>query len=151
AWLILGDRGGQGRRLAERLSSMGAVCEEVAADALYGGCADGASRAAALTRTLRNAGGRAWAGAVHLYALEAAAAREGAVSDGLDVQVEGACASVLQLAQACAALEPGAAPRVFVVTRGAQPVSGDESYLKPAQATIWGLARTVDLEHPTLP
>jgi acyl transferase domain-containing protein/acyl carrier protein len=38
-------------------------------------------------------------------------------------------------------------PRLWLVTRGTQAVDGCES-LRPAEATVWGLARTFRLEHP---
>lgn len=43
----------------------------------------------------------------------------------------------------------GAVPRLFILTAGAQAV-GDEPLADPAQATAWGLGRTVRHEHPEL-
>ena len=43
--------------------------------------------------------------------------------------------------------EMGVAPRLYLLTRNAQPVSdGDRAY--PSQAVLWGLGRTLALEHP---
>src|SRR5262249_36280755 len=40
-------------------------------------------------------------------------------------------------------------PRLFVVTRNAQPISeGDR--VNPAHAVLWGLGRTLALEHPEI-
>jgi acyl carrier protein/short-subunit dehydrogenase len=39
------------------------------------------------------------------------------------------------------------ATRLWVLTRGSQAVTGNEP-IQPAQAALWGLARTVRLEHP---
>ena len=43
--------------------------------------------------------------------------------------------------------EMGVAPRLYLLTRNAQPVSeGDRA--NPAHAVLWGLGRTLALEHP---
>ena len=58
-----------------------------------------------------------------------------------------ACVALLHLVQALRAL--GAAARVWVVTRRAQPAAAGDP-VNPAAAPVWGLARTVALEHPDL-
>ncbi|MBV9580046.1 MAG: SDR family NAD(P)-dependent oxidoreductase, partial [Chloroflexi bacterium] len=48
---------------------------------------------------------------------------------------------------AAAVTEMGVAPRLFLLTRNAQPVAeGDRA--NPAHAVLWGLGRTLALEHP---
>jgi acyl transferase domain-containing protein/acyl carrier protein len=54
-----------------------------------------------------------------------------------------ACVAVLRLVQALAKAGARNAPRLFLITRGAQ--SG-----AVAQAPLWGLGRTIALEHPEL-
>jgi phthiocerol/phenolphthiocerol synthesis type-I polyketide synthase B len=50
---------------------------------------------------------------------------------------------------AAAATELGIAPRLFLLTRNAQPVDeGDRA--NPAHAVLWGLGRTLALEHPEI-
>jgi len=50
---------------------------------------------------------------------------------------------------AAAAAELGVAPRLFLLTRNAQPVEeGDRA--NPAHAVLWGLGRTLALEHPEI-
>ena len=41
-------------------------------------------------------------------------------------------------------------PRLWVVTRGAQPVSAQQTAVAVQQAPLWGLARVIALEHPDL-
>lgn len=55
--------------------------------------------------------------------------------------------TLVQLSQAISATAPCPAPRVWIVTRAAQPVTGAER-ISIAQAPVWGLARTLALEHP---
>ncbi|WP_082753651.1 type I polyketide synthase [Mycobacterium sp. NAZ190054] len=47
------------------------------------------------------------------------------------------------------ASDPAEAPKLFLLTRNAQPVeAGDRA--NPAQAVLWGLGRTLALEHPEI-
>ena len=62
--------------------------------------------------------------------------------DGID-----ACAGALHVIQAL--LRREAPPQLALVTRGAQ-VLGAADELRPAQASVWGLARALALEHPEL-
>lgn len=143
-WLILADRAGVGSGLARRLEAAGETCRVVLAQDV---CSADARAQRALQRLLEPGGLR---GVVHLHALDMTRWGD-AVGSALDRELEAACGSALELAAACAAAEPTAVPPAWVVTRGARAVSGDESHLEPAQATLWGLGKTVDLEHPTLP
>jgi acyl transferase domain-containing protein/aryl carrier-like protein len=60
-----------------------------------------------------------------------------------------ACAALLDLVQSLARLEAGQRARLHIVTRSAQEVTGTEP-VRPAAAALWGLGRTVALEHPEL-
>ncbi|HME79870.1 MAG TPA: type I polyketide synthase [Mycobacterium sp.] len=50
---------------------------------------------------------------------------------------------------ATAVTEMGVAPRLFLLTRNAQPV-GEGDRANPAHAVLWGLGRTLALEHPEI-
>ncbi|MGO8962191.1 SDR family NAD(P)-dependent oxidoreductase [Mycobacterium sp.] len=61
--------------------------------------------------------------------------------------------SVLHLVQALARADWPASPRLWLVTRGAQVTETAETEAEPvsiAQAPVWGMARTIDHEHPEL-
>ena len=60
-----------------------------------------------------------------------------------------ATSTVLQLAQTLAEAG-GAAPRLWLVTRGAQPAEGDGSPVVATQASLWGLGRVIARESPAL-
>jgi len=47
-------------------------------------------------------------------------------------------------------VECGGRARLWIVTRGAQPVRGAISEAGVSQATLWGLARGVEVEHPDI-
>ncbi|MFF9017390.1 type I polyketide synthase [Streptomyces sp. NPDC014870] len=67
--------------------------------------------------------------------------------------------ATLLMIQACAdaaapegafAPEGAAAPRLWLLTQGAVATGGQDLTADPAQAQVWGLARTAALEHPRL-
>ncbi len=135
-WLILADRAGTGEALADALRSRGARCVvEPPRDGL-----DEPGAEPDLDRLLAGAGGPL-RGVVHLWGLDA--------SDGesWDVAQRRVCGSALSLIQGLVR-RGGDLPVVWLVTRGAQGVGGE--VVSPAQATVWGLARTAAREHPEL-
>ena len=84
----------------------------------------------------------ALAGATHvLYAPQA-------LSDHFDAEAGYALFNAARKLTA-AATEMGMGPRLFLLTRNAQPVDeGDRA--NPAHAVLWGLGRTLALEHPEI-
>jgi acyl transferase domain-containing protein/acyl carrier protein len=143
-WLILADEGGCGDALAEALRGRGdpvvvarpGAGPDAGADA--GRTGDGSARvdplsvdelAALLGSAVAEHPGPAWR-VVHLWALNGPSFP--------------ALRSALALVQAAVRLEAATPPRVWVVTRGAQPAG--EVDLDLAGAALWGFGRTVALE-----
>ena len=87
---------------------------------------------------------RDWHAVVDLRALDASAA------PGPDVVAESTrlCRQAVDLVRALPG--SGTGPRVWLVTRGAQPVLDRPEPIAVAQAPIWGLGRVIALEHPEL-
>jgi polyketide synthase 12/myxalamid-type polyketide synthase MxaB len=85
---------------------------------------------------------------VHLWSLDAPPP-DLLTADALELAQEQACGSVLSLVQAVVADAGTAPPRLWLVTRGAQPVASPHG-LAPAQAPLWGLGKVIALEHPEL-
>jgi acyl transferase domain-containing protein len=69
----------------------------------------------------------------------------GALMTDTPVDAEAASIGLLHLIQALARAERGT--RLWLVTQGSQAVTGDEP-IQLAQAALWGLARTIRMEHP---
>ncbi len=67
----------------------------------------------------------------------------------LEVALQRACASTLHLAQALVGID-GATPRMHIVTATAQAVASPLEHVMPAQSAVWGMARSITLEHPEL-
>ncbi|PTL81638.1 type I polyketide synthase [Vitiosangium sp. GDMCC 1.1324] len=154
-WLVLGDRGGAGTQLKAVLEARGEIC------ALLGeGDVDPLDKAS-WSRALADhaaASDRPLAGIVHLWALDDAL--EGAsgqassdeMDDGTSVlerSLARSCGSTLALVQALMDVPGQRLPRLYLVTRGAQAVVEGER-VSAAQAALWGLGRTISLEHPSL-
>jgi phthiocerol/phenolphthiocerol synthesis type-I polyketide synthase C len=139
-WLILGEGAGAARPLAHALESRGATCTTLD---------DAALRTPdVLRRAIEGALRTGLRGIVHLGALHGpdpscttTAALDEARLRGSDV--------VLHAVQAIAGAAPREAPRLWIVTAGAQP-AGDAPLVSPAQASLWGLARVIGHEHPEL-
>ncbi len=157
-WLLLGDEGGLAEALAERLAGGGgAALLAHAGEACH---LSGERRAtirpdraedfAALVAAARERLPRPWRGIVHLWSLDAPA-HGGEPAGFLERAETLGCGSVLLLLQALLGAESGEPPpRLFLVTRGAQPAGDGRRPLAVEQAPLWGLGRVVASEHPEL-
>jgi acyl transferase domain-containing protein/NADPH:quinone reductase-like Zn-dependent oxidoreductase/acyl carrier protein len=141
-YLVLADRGGIGAGLATLLEARGSTCTVVDAGALRD--------AAAVQRVVVDAlhGAARLTAVVHLGSLDAAP-YSSTTPASLDGARAAGCEAVLYAVQALAHAAPRDAPRLHVITAGAQLV-GDAASVSPAQAPVWGLARVIAHEHPEL-
>lgn len=136
-WLILADASGVGERLAERLEQRGDDVAIVASDwddpaqAVAAGLGDDPA---------------AWHGIVHLWSLDIPAPE---TQSALEIETSQALGSgsALALIRALGRSQERGHARVWLVTRGVHGVAGSPA-VSPAQAPIWGLGRTMALEHP---
>jgi len=153
-WVVLADAGGTGARLAARLREQGHRCLLVTPGAPYAAL-DGDRlqvdplRPEDFQRLVAHAGrssGGPW-GVVHLWGLEAASPDDPTL-ETLAASQALACGGALHLVQALIRSEQR--PRLWIVTRGAQAVGGEAVPLRVAQAPLWGLGRSLALEHPEL-
>jgi phthiocerol/phenolphthiocerol synthesis type-I polyketide synthase D len=152
-WLVLRDRQGVGDALCRQLRASGAECICVDYGARTGGdvgtdgdlvalsvdgLADVFARALTRASTLR--------GIVHLWSLDAADVDRCSVEEVLRATELGPI-STIHLLQALEQRRPEVAPKLWLVTRGAQPADGSESALAALQSPLWGLGRTIAVEH----
>ena len=86
-------------------------------------------------------------GLIHCWS-QNAPAPEQMTAHGLESAQAMSCGSVLHLVQALIKTGATSLPRLWLVTRGAQPVAPAEPALAPAQSPVWGLGRVVRFEHP---
>jgi malonyl CoA-acyl carrier protein transacylase len=85
-------------------------------------------------------------GIVHLWSLDAPPPEEVAAGNLEASHVTG-CGTIMHLVQKLALKSWPKAPRVWIVTKGAQSVTKDEQRLNIFQAPIWGIGRTIALEY----
>ncbi|WP_231384346.1 type I polyketide synthase [Mycobacterium sp. UM_WGJ] len=91
-------------------------------------------------------------GVVHLWNLLAAAAAD-TTEESLATATDLGSLSVVHLIQALTLAGWPESPRLWLVTRGAQPAGWEDAESRPlsvAQAPVWGLGRSIDHEYPEL-
>lgn len=142
-WLILTDRQGCGADLAERLGMRGGRCVLVEHGADYAAVGPdryrvNPARVEDSERLLRDSGA-AYRGVVHLWSLD---------EPGIDAGSSQTLAALSLPPLVRALANAGSNARLWLVTRGGQPV-GDE-VLAIQQASLWGVGLSVALEHPEL-
>ncbi len=150
AWLIFGDRSGLGHSLSRLLADSGERSVMVTAGEHYRSASDTAEidprQPEHYDRLLADAGLRL-RGVVHLWALDTMMPPEDSTPILEELQ-QLACESALSLLQAVVR-RGGDAPRVWLVTRGAQAV-GKPAPVAILQSPVWGLGKVASLEHPEL-
>ncbi len=152
-WLILADIGGVGKTLVEELQKQGNSCILVYPGESYQSKGDSTwvinpSSTADFERLLNEIKATSQSqlqGVIHLWNLDTATS-ELTVRELENSQVLG-CGSVLSLAQALTQHSDINSPRLWLVTRGAQPV---KTLPEVTQASLWGMGKVVALEHPEL-
>ena len=130
SWFILADRAGVGQSLAAHLQSHGQKCIVASLD------------------EFRDRKPPADCGnIVHLSSLDLCdlASRPDALVDAQGQWIE-----TLQFVQSLVREAGGPKRRLWIVTRGAQAVGSTAAQISLAQTPLWGLAKTIDLEHAEL-
>jgi len=153
-WLIFADRGEVGKNLANGLRLRGEDCILAFAGNAYERSENGnwtldPGRPQDFQRFLQEVMQPGCRGVVHLWSLDAPANEEMTVGSLEEAQIL-SCGSALHLVQALAKEGGAQPPRLWLVTRGAQPVGAGAEPLYVAQSPLWGLGRVVALEHPAL-
>ena len=151
-WLVFSDTGGLAQQVAQRLEQGGGECVLVHAGDHFDGTNphrptinfDSPEDYRYLFR-----GGTLWRGVLHAWTLDAKFDENNALPDLGRAEHLG-CRSVLFLVQALAEADNSQPPKLWVLTSGAQPAWPQARLNSIAQAPVWGLGRTLALEHPKL-
>jgi acyl transferase domain-containing protein/acyl-CoA synthetase (AMP-forming)/AMP-acid ligase II/acyl carrier protein len=130
SWLILADRGGVGQALAAHLLSEGQNCIVAGPDDLrdvkfHVECSNVVDFSSLDLRDLSACPDAILAAQAHWI-------------------------ETLQLVQCLLRDANGSTRRLWIVTRGAQAVGATPARVSLAQTPLWGLAKSIDLEHPDL-
>jgi NADPH:quinone reductase-like Zn-dependent oxidoreductase/acyl carrier protein len=130
SWFILADRGGVGQALAAQLQSRGKNC------------------IVATPADLRNTSLQVDCGnIIHLSSLDL---RDFTAGPETILEAQTQWIETLQFVQSLLRNSKGAKRRLWIVTRGAQAVGTATAHISLAQTPLWGLAKSIDLEHAEL-
>jgi acyl transferase domain-containing protein/short-subunit dehydrogenase len=129
-WLIVAGENESGNVLAERLSALGAQTTLVRD----------------ISRIRATAAGKQWRGVVYLSAADVAVGAAMNLLSPADVQQQ-VCGAAIDLAQVLAK-QAGKPPRLWLITRGAQMVTPQQSSVTVAQSTLWGMTQAIADEYP---
>ena len=151
-WLIFSDAGGLAQQVAQQLEESGGECVLVQAGHHF----DASNPRRPIIdldkpedyRFLLK-GGTEWRGVLHAWTLDAAFDEANALPD-LGCAEHLGCRSALFLVQALAQMTNPNPPKLWLLTRGAQPAWVQTRLKSIAQAPVWGLGRTLALEYPAL-
>ena len=156
SWLVLADRGALGEQLKERLAQRGE-------DAILVHQGPTFRRQGPLEFEVSPEESEQWRdlhdelreeiskcrGIIHLWTLDAPEI-EGRAPASAEAVLDGSCLGLIHLLQVLSRNGSKVAPRLWIVTRGAQQLGSQQSEISLAQAPIWGLGRVVMQEHPEL-
>ena len=152
-WLLWADRAGGAAMIADGLRARGDTCTLVVADSVealvQGDAMSIDPEAPASARQVfdrLDSAGTPVDEVVHLGSL-GAAPQESVTESDLPAAYRSGVLSAMNLAKAM--LQRPAPPRLWIVTQGVHQTGADQR-LQPVQAPIWGLGRSLALEHPEL-
>ena len=150
-WIVFRDHKGFGDALCEQLGAQGAEClivdYESRAQREHGSMTVEPETPkdydAALARVNQMKG--PFRGIVHFWSLDAVEPEAAAYSSVQQAQTLGPI-SVLQTIQALERTGQNDSPKIWLITRGAQPADDKPTGLSLLQAPLWGLGRTIAVE-----
>ncbi|MFC1975070.1 beta-ketoacyl reductase, partial [Chloroflexota bacterium] len=156
-WLVFADKQRTGQKLAEQLRLRGDRCILVSIGESYGIIDEDHRRInpahppeyQRLMRDVVETGECSLRGVVHLWSVEALPPGK-LTEDALEAAQVLNCGSVLNLVQALIGVGGAESPQLWLVTQGVQPIGLESVQLAIAQAPVWGLGRTIALEHPEI-
>ncbi|GAB2561412.1 type I polyketide synthase [Dyella jejuensis] len=152
-WLILADAGGVAEGIAERLRARGQECVLVRPGNAYArmdasaytvNVAD-SSDMERLVRELYADGDHPCRAVLHLWNLDALP-----FTDDVPAGYADGVTSLVDVVRALSLAELTRAPRLWLVTAGAQPVEVGEAGISLGQSMAWGCAKTILHEHAEL-
>jgi phthiocerol/phenolphthiocerol synthesis type-I polyketide synthase D len=156
-WLIFMDRDGVGRKVAELLAARGELCFGVVPGSCYSVVEPGiyqldpaqADEVQRIVQEVSDAGTTPLRGVIHLWSLDTTSPAQTS-SASLQTDQILSTGNALHVIQSLLKLQVGEPPRLWLVTRGAQPVDERNVSLAVSQAPLWGLGKTCAMEQPEL-
>lgn len=155
-WLAIIDAHGFGASVVERLRARGEACVEAYVDSTYRSLGNDKYRIdptdpSHLKRLLEEAfkTQRGCKG-VALFSSLDGVPWEQTTTTSLAIDLRRSCISALRTTQALLVQGWRDIPRLYLITRGVHLVDDKDISISVGQAGVWGLGRTIALEHPAL-
>ncbi|NEQ68582.1 MAG: alpha/beta fold hydrolase, partial [Symploca sp. SIO2D2] len=156
-WLILADSKGLGKSLATHLQQLGNECSVVYQGDDYHNNEPGIyhinpshlQEFEKVYQIILKTGKLALQKVIHLWSLDVASEQD-LTTDTLEQAQLWGCGSVLHLLQTLVKNPNSTQPKLWLITRGTQPVLSPTEKLTVATSPLWGLGRTIASEHPQL-
>ncbi len=147
-WLILADRGDIAKQVDQQLRALGDETIMVPASEGRGADVDGENPS--YEKLLERARHESYfRGVIHLTSLDAPD-NDSLKSKALEGAHRLGCESALRLVQATLRCEWREPPKIWLVTRGVQPMTISNFTPALAQAPLWGMGGVIALEHPEI-
>ena len=155
-WLIFADSTGVGKSLANHLQQQGNECSLVYRGEQYQNPDTGiyqinpseTQEFEQLYHTIIKTSKLPLQRVVHLWSLDTSE-KDLTTTTLEQVQLWG-CGSVLHLVQTLLKNSPSTPLKLWLITRGTQPISSPTEAFGVRTSTLWGLGRTIAFEHPQL-
>ncbi|MGH8057473.1 MAG: KR prefix domain-containing protein [Candidatus Entotheonellia bacterium] len=156
SWLLFADRGSVAQQLAELLTRRGDTCVLVSPGEGFQQDEEGQFQISPynpedmkrLPRAVTTESQPAWRGAIHLWSLDSPPPEGTSLETLQRAEVLG-CHCIMYFVQALYNMNrPNQSTRLFLVTRGAQPVGPGNAHLSVSAAPLIGLGRIVASGHP---
>ncbi|NEO69631.1 type I polyketide synthase [Moorena sp. SIO3H5] len=156
-WLILTDSKGLGKSLATHLQQLGNECSVVYQADNYQNSEPGIyhinpshpQEFEQVYQTIFENGKLPLQKVIHLWSLDTASEQDLTTETLEQAQLWG-CGSTLHLLQTLVKNPNSTPPKLWMITRGTQPVLSPTEKLTVATSPLWGLGRTIASEHPQL-
>lgn len=155
-WLILADQNGWGYALAQQIAATGGQPLLVYADRelphgqIPSTTVDTTDPLSFQQLLVPQGNQEPLRGILHLWGIDAPSTQE-LTETALAEAQRGGCGSLLHLVQTVVhTYELHHLPRLWVVTQNAQMVVSDDTLSAVSQSPLWGMGRTIALEHPEL-
>ncbi|KYC40369.1 hypothetical protein WA1_26500, partial [Scytonema hofmannii PCC 7110] len=157
SWLLFADREGIAAEVAKLLKNQGDNCfmvfpgeaYEVSEEGHYKINPESTQDFQKLFNEVLKINKTPLRGVAHLWGLDSSS-EEAMTVDSLKVAQTLGSQSVLHLVQELAKVDESVSPRLWLVTRGTQPVESQTTSEGVAHSTLWGLGRVISLEHPEI-
>ncbi|MGK7886311.1 MAG: SDR family NAD(P)-dependent oxidoreductase, partial [Crocosphaera sp.] len=153
-WVIFADKKGLGEQIAEELTGLGYQCDLVFIGENYTHEKEKwyinpsqKEHFQELWEVLKLSSDLPLKGIIHLWGLETTATKDLNLNSLKEAQ-KITCGSLLYTLQTLTELSLEVAPKLWLVTRGVQPIESEKTSLSVAQSPLWGMGKVVALEFP---